>query len=134
VEKRIFHNQANNVEIKETFEGGPFGEFEVRVKLEFPVGCISEDMDVYISCDTETGVITALPHTVFIEPIELEYRVEGLYLEATDENLIDFAYMSQDGTYKPIERHMLRIKTDEGEIRLYRAKLPHWSRFGVFCR
>jgi hypothetical protein len=133
VSKEIKHDRNMNLEMKQEYESTEFGKLKVKIQLQFEEGCIDEDKEFTMSFDTETGVVTILPHIVFNIPVEIDYSIEGQELAEGDEDLIDFVYLGDDGSYESIERLKLQVRVDKGEIFLLKGKLEHLSRFGS-CR
>jgi len=131
VTKKIKHNKSEELEFKYNSHGRRNRDgYKVKVKLEFPKGCIDKDVEITLEFDRETGVITLLPCMEFNEPVELDYFLEGLDLQKGDEDLIDFVYLCPDGIYESIERLELKVEHPKGKLHLRKGLLHHFSRFG----
>jgi hypothetical protein len=70
------------------------------------------------------------PHYTFNEPLEYTLELKGVDLTGIDPDSIDFVYQGEDGTVYQCEYKSIEVKLNEGKVKVEKAKLPHFSRYG----
>jgi hypothetical protein len=129
VEKKVSKSKSTKLELKDEYDGGVHGKVKFKIALEFKQDCVEEDVDISMSFDIETGIITVLPHMVLLKPAELEIYQEGHDLQEGDEDKIKFIHLNDDGTYYELDNKKVQIYIDKGAIKIMKCEADQFSRF-----
>ena len=120
--------KSEKIEVKGEFEKASGGEFKYKVVAEFKKGCYDHQVDVTMSLDLDTGILTILPHMEFNFPLEIEYLIEG-FAEDLEDVALEFVYLNPNGDFEPLECQNIHYKQTTGEINVQQALTSHTSRF-----
>ncbi len=133
VEKLVTKSGSTKLELKDEYEGGVHGKVKFKIALEFKEDCVEEDVNISMSFDLETGIITVLPHMVLKKPAELEIYQEGHDLKEGDEQRIKFIHLNDDGTYYELNNKKVQVYIEKGAVKVMKCEADQFSRFtGLF--
>lgn len=117
------------VSCEETFTDVKGTLFVRTATLLVPPGALPQDTQIGMKFDSVHLAVVFEPHGLkFDAPVELDFTVQGF---ANPDSALDFYYFDDSHNY--IERvpyQGLMIDRDKGEIKLIRAQLAHFSRYG----
>ena len=63
--KLVTPDQAEKIRVDAEWEGGIHGLVQISATIEFPKGAVDEDTYITMELDSETGVVTFMPHMIF---------------------------------------------------------------------
>jgi len=130
VTKQINGIAGGKIELEEHYFAGPFGEVKLKVKLDFPANCFSYTETITMIVDNVNGTVTYAPHMNFDKPAKLDLEIEGLDLTGINPDSIEFVYHNPDGYYDTMGNKKIKVRFEDGEIKLEDGKVPHFSRYG----
>ncbi len=99
--------------------------------LTIPPGAFEGTMTFDIKFDLENLSVELSPSPfTFNKPVLLDLTFWGVDLKGIDKNNIDFVYFSQDGSSYPVEYSKISVKPKFRYLKVEKAQLPHFSRYG----
>jgi hypothetical protein len=104
----------------------------VQADLIFEPNSFPGTQNITMSPDLSTGSIHFSPSMILARPAELTLKFRGINLSQLgfDANAkVDFVFIANDGTIENIEYEECKIKWAEQELKVKKAKLPHFSRY-----
>lgn len=123
-------SKGGHVDLNEEISGGPFGKINVVSKLEIKPGSFMGIFTISTDIDDEHLLTTFSPSYIFDIPLEYTLSIEGIDLTGIDPKHIDFVYQAEDGSIYPCEYKKIEIDVKHGKIKVEKAKLGHFSRYG----
>ena len=128
--KSIDGNKGGFIELKTEYSGGVTGKVKIHAKIHFPKKSFNGIKDISLMLDSQNGLTTFYPHMIFSKAAEYNLDIEGLDLSNTDKNNIDFVYQAPDGSIQKVKYKKIYIDLKKGELKIVKAILPHFSRYG----
>jgi len=98
--------------------------------LTIPKGAFQGVKIITMSVDNNYAFIHFYPEMVFAKELKFSQSFKNLNLENYESKKIDFCFVAPDGTIEIIKRDGVQIKLREGEVKISKAKLHHFSRYG----
>jgi len=98
--------------------------------LTIPKGAFQGVKTIIMSVDNNYAFIHFYPEMLFEKELKFSQSFKGLNLENYESGKIDFCFLGADGTIEIIKRDGVEIKLREGEVKVSKAKLHHFSKYG----
>ncbi len=130
VTKAINGKIGGELELKNSYKGGPLRNVKFEARLTFEENCFDGVRQISMSIQPEYGSAVFEPHGEFNKPAIYNVKFEGLDLKGVDPQNIRFVYMAEDGTYEYIAVDKIKVDVNKGLLQVINAQLPHFSRFG----
>ncbi len=71
------------------------------------------------------------PHVPqFNIPAEYDLEISGLDLSGVNASKVVFVYQATNGDIETVEYKKMDVDVEKGELKIQKALLPHFSRFG----
>ena len=149
--KFIKHKKSRRtqfIKVDEWYPGDLFDWTEVYAKIKFKRDTFTkdsfyEDEDyvfsddgksvlITLEVDDETCSVTFTPHLMFDKPAILNLEFRGVNLTGVNPEDIEFVYIPEGSEDAFIPKYKsLECNIEEGWIEVFKAELPHFSRFGL---
>jgi len=101
-----------------------------KADLTIPEGAFQGVRTITITADDRVAFVHFYPEMAFEKELKFNQSFKGLNLENYESGKIDFCYLAPDGTIEVIKRDGVEIKLREGQVKVSKAKLHHFSRYG----
>lgn len=102
----------------------------IKAELIIPEGAFQGLETITMMVDNHVAFVHFYPEMVFDKELKFNQSFKNLNLENYESGRIDFCFVAPDGTIEVIKRDGVEIKLNEGEIKVSKAKLHHFSRYG----
>lgn len=130
VSELITKQSGGVLSLRESYVGGPHGEVEVFATIKFAPNALSEDTQVTMSLDDETGVLSFTPSMSFNRDAALTFSLGGMDLTGLSEDDVDFKYYDANGQYVSVDYNKLSVDINHGGLGVLKVDIPHFSRYG----
>lgn len=121
---------GGSVNFKGDFPGGPFGKIHVDSKLVILSNSFTGSMVISSSIDDVNLLTTFGPSYVFDKPLEYTLLLQGLDLTGVNPASVKFVYQAADGSIHECESDGVDVDLSKGKLKVNKAKIPHFSRYG----
>ena len=106
---------------------------EIYAKITVPPNAFTGNVPITMTVDDEDAAVWFTPHMVFSKPVILHLSFKGIDL---DQLMIvngkyDLLYIGDDGTFEEVGHDEVHVIESLGEIRVQKAYLNHFSRYGL---
>ena len=132
--ERISGSEGGHVMLVTEYDGGPHGVVKIDSKLEIKQGSFSGTLEISITCFPEEGLVQFGPSYVFDKNLEYTLVYEGIDLSGVDPNNVEFCYIAADGSLVEAENLGIDVDVEAGKIKVDKAFIPHFSRYGFVNR
>ena len=102
----------------------------IKADLTIPEGAYQGVITITMTVDDHVAFVHFYPEMVFEKELKFSQSFKGLNLENYESGKIDFCYLAPDGTIELIKKDGVEIKIKDGQVKVSKAKLPHFSRYG----
>ena len=136
VTKTISGEHGGTIKIKESYVAEDGHTVKIDVKLKIKKNSFSgDDVDITMTVDDVYAAVWFSPHMIFDKPVELKAKFEGINLKELELTTgeYDFVFMDDYSRVEDVDHNGVMVKESNGEIRVNKAKLNHFSRY-VFVR
>jgi hypothetical protein len=123
-------SKDNQIYIDAHIPGGQYGEVHVQSTLVIKKNSFSGFLTISTSIDDENLTTTFGPSYVFNQPLEYTLQLTGVDLTGINPNTVDFVYQAANGSIYPCEHDQIEFDFNNGRIKVQKAKIPHFSRYG----
>lgn len=123
-------SKGGHVNFKEEIPGGPFGKIKIDSKLEIEPESFTGILTIFTNIDDENLLTTFGPHYTFDKPLKYTLQLEGIDLTGVNPDSVDFVYQTEDGSIHQCEYKSISVDLNKGKVKVEKAKLPHFSRYG----
>ena len=130
VSELIDGSQGSTIILSESYVGGPFGEVQIYAKLKIPANSFTGTEEITITCLPEEGTAEFGPSMTFEKDLVFTLEYEGIDLTGVDPNTVKFCYIAADGSLVETENNGIDVDFSVGTIKVFKAKIPHFSRYG----
>ncbi len=113
------------------FHGTMSSDVYVAGQLYVPAGAYegAKKMGVTLNSETVTADFSPSP-TTFEKPVLYSIEYYGVDLSGINPNKVDFYYIDGNGKLVKAKYDNIVIDVDKGLLAVYKAQLPHFSRYG----
>lgn len=123
---------GGEIEITESYVSAGGQTVEIYAQLIVPPNAFTGDIPITMTVDDEYAAVWFTPHMIFNSPANLQMAFKGINL---NELLLvngkyDLMYISDDGTFELVGHEEVQVIESQGEIRVQKAYLNHFSRYG----
>jgi len=101
-----------------------------KADLTIPKDAFQGLKTITMMVDKYYAFIHFYPEMAFEHELKFNQSFKNLNLENYESGKIDFCFLAPDGTIEIIKRDGVEIKLREGEIKISKAKLHHFSKYG----
>ena len=126
----IYGANGGSVNFKGDFPGGPFDKIHVDSKLVIPSGSFTGSMVISTNIDDANCLTTFGPSYVFNQNLVYTLLLQGLDLTGVNPANVKFVYQSEDGSIHECESDGVDVDLNKGKLKVNKAKIPHFSRYG----
>ena len=132
VTKTINGDEGGTIKIKESYVAEDGHTVKIDVKLNIKKNSFEGNVDITMTVDDDFAAVNFTPDMVFDKPTTLDVKFEGIDLKELElvTGDYDFVYIDDAGIVEEIEHDGVTVKESNGEIRVKKAKLNHFSRYG----
>jgi hypothetical protein len=127
-------SKGGHVNLKEEIPGGPLGKIKIDSKLEVKDHSFTGTLTISTGIDDFNLLTTFGPHYTFDKPLEYTLELEGIDLTGVNPDSVDFVYQSEDGSIHQCQYKSISVDLNKGKVKVNKAKLPHFSRYGFVRR
>lgn len=129
--KEIDGVTGGSLEFNYEYESVTGNKVVVNGVLEVPAGAFNYTTTISAVIDEEYATLDFYPSpTTFDQPLILDLEYSGLNLDENSKNA-DFYFISDDFTnYESIEKEKKEIDINKGNLKVKKALIEHFSRFG----
>jgi len=103
---------------------------QIWADLRVPPGAFQGTKTITITVDDEFAALHFYPKMAFQDTLKLTRGFKGLDLTNCTNGNVDFIFIDDDGTIEIIKKNGLQVIKPQGIVRVYNAKLLHFSRYG----
>ena len=123
---------GGEIEIAESYVAAGGQTVEIYAQIIIPANAFTGDVPVTMTIDDEYAAVWFTPHMVFSEPVTLKMSFKGIDLNELmlASGKYDLMYISDDGTFELVGHDEVQVIESQGEIRVQKAYLNHFSRYG----
>jgi len=123
---------GGEIEISESYIAADGHTVGIYAKLTVPASSFTGVVPFTMTIDDEYAAAWFTPHIVFDTPVELQMSFTGIDLEELMlvSGKYDLVYINDDGTIELVGHDEVHVIESQGEIRVQKAYLPHFSRYG----
>ena len=131
VTKTINGDNGGELKIKESYIAEDGHTVKIDVKFKIKKNSFSGNVDITMTIDDDYAAVWFTPHMVFNKPTKLDAKFEGINLKELEliSGNYDFVSIDNNGSIETIDYHEIKVKESNGEIRVKKAKLNHFSRY-----
>ena len=130
--KLIDGDIGGTIKIKASYVATDGHTVEIEGKLEVPENAFIGKVYITFTIDNEFAAASFSPELIFVTPVELDLKFEGLHLEKPNltKGDYDFIFVNDNGNIEFVQYDGLYVDESKGKIRVDEAKLHHFSRYG----
>jgi hypothetical protein len=135
--KTINGDDGGTIKLKESYIAEDGHTVKIDVKLKIKKNSFSGEKTITMTVDDEIAAVRFTPHMVFNIPMTLDVKFEGIDLsELKQITNGDYEFVYIDDCLEVVEyvdHDGITVDESDGEIRVRKAKLNHFSRY-AFAR
>ncbi|NWF90179.1 MAG: hypothetical protein HXY50_12055 [Ignavibacteriaceae bacterium] len=109
---------------------------EVDACFKVLPGAFSGTIRITMSFNADNGCISFLPSMVFDKSCSLDYRISNCNFAklgfTPEDKKAYFVFFGNDGSIQPVNNSLVIMNQDKGELKVNKAKIDHFSRYGFF--
>jgi hypothetical protein len=131
VSKTILSLLGGNVSLTDSYTTSTGSTVSVNASLSIPPLAFNGlTMTFSITSDPTTASLEFGPHTTFNKPLTLNVTYTGIDLSDSSSDGIGFYYISDDGTFYPINNSGITYDAATQTLTVHNAQINHFSRYG----
>lgn len=123
---------GGTIEIDESYIAADGHTVKMYARITIPENAFKGEVPIEMTIDDEYAAVWFSPHLIFDIPVELKMSFKGIDLEELI--LVNGQYyllfIADDGSYEVVEYDEVQVIESQGEIRVQKAYLQHFSRYG----
>lgn len=131
--KEIDGTSGGSINLDTTFIDPEGNIISIQAALTIEPNSFTGTKNITIIPDPSSGTISFFPSTAFNTPVKLNLKFSGINLSRLgfdEDDDVDFVYMADDGSIQLIEKDECKINWGRQELKVKKAYLPHFSRYG----
>jgi hypothetical protein len=121
---------GGEVKLVTEYSGGPHGIVKIDSKLEIKQNSFPGIVEISTTCVPEEGLVEFGPPMVFDKDLEYTLVYEGIDLTGVNPETVKFCYIARDGSIVETENLGIDVDIEAGKIKVDKAFIPHFSRYG----
>jgi len=130
--KTIDGDEGGQIRIRKSYVAEDGHIVKIYVKLKVKEDSFDGEVTITLTVDDEFAAVSFSPGMDFDKPVELSLRFEGIDLEELNLTTgdYDFVFIDDQGNTEIVGYNAIHIDESQGKIRVIKAKLHHFSRYG----
>ncbi len=123
---------GGEIELVENYISSYGQTIDIYAKLTVPPNAFTGDLPISMSVDDEYAAVWFTPHIVFNKPVMLKLSFKGIDLDQLMlvNGKYDLLFIGDDGTFELVGHDEVQVVESQGEIKVQKAYLNHFSRYG----
>jgi hypothetical protein len=109
---------------------GTSGKITVQARIDFEAGAFEGSQTITMTLSDQNTSVTFSPSMVFLKAATYNVTYTGINLSGINPSTVKFAYLAADGSVQYAANDGVSVDLATGTLKVSKAKIPHFSRYG----